>query len=732
MSCKHSFKKGTVFHLLSCLCIFIFIFSTIICTPVQAAWDGSGDSTGGTGGTGGTGVTGNFQLTSSSVACVDGYRFSVFDADGNKVGHSVDIHFVKSSYSTYRTYKDNKKSHIELYADYLNYVQAVEEGTYTKADAVSLGEPSTENSEAAYVYYDDTLPSTPTDVEDWLTPDTASIIRENCNADECDPSTSYIICEPTFGAWLFGDVYTMTLAEYAVFQSSQYGWGVPTITSPVANTYSVIMRQLSGYFGRYLYAEEHYSVFPTVPVPEDAFKKDANGAASILFSSNPRYNAASDVLKHQMGMAIYTDITPSYILTIDPNGGTYNGNTLPVTQEVLRGGTVNIERPTRPGYAFTGWTVSNSSCTLSGSTYTQGTGPCTLTAQWKATSCNLDINGLLDGTVAENIAGYGTFDVYIDGNLVADDVTDFDEPVPDGVSYEISDIKPFPGKSYDGVYSGSLTGVASEQTEIVLEFSSVAYNLTVDPNGGSWQHEDTIYTASHSMSVKHGSTISINEPERAGYTFKGWMVSNPDCKMDGTQYTQGAGDCTITAIWEENTSLTDIIGYLRFISRDYFDTLEPDSKWRESPLKELLIGVLSQDLKNTSSAQQVWHFSSDEYEKVHEWCLEHDKGTATNQAFLDSFLGNRLPVLNDYGFCFEEYYSRTENGQKLSYVFFEDGSIKIYLDGVYYDYYNAGEFTYSYKLINDNPNGETYTVSEDGLTITIEGKEYIYEPGFSG
>lgn len=153
MNCKHSFKKGTVFHLLSCLCIFIFTFSAIICTPVQAAWDGSGDSSGGSGGSGGTGVTGNFQLPSSSVSCVDGYRFSVFDADGNKVGHSVDIHFEKSSYSTYRTYKDNKKSHIELYADYLDYVKAVENGTYTKEDAVVLGRPSTENSEATYGDY---------------------------------------------------------------------------------------------------------------------------------------------------------------------------------------------------------------------------------------------------------------------------------------------------------------------------------------------------------------------------------------------------------------------------------------------------------------------------------------------------------------------------------------------------------------------------------------------------
>ena len=90
MSCKHSFKKGTVFHLLSCLCIFIFIFSTIICTPVQAAWDGSGDSTGGTGGTGGTGVTGNFQLTSSSVACVDGYASPVSDHRKASAGRNLE------------------------------------------------------------------------------------------------------------------------------------------------------------------------------------------------------------------------------------------------------------------------------------------------------------------------------------------------------------------------------------------------------------------------------------------------------------------------------------------------------------------------------------------------------------------------------------------------------------------------------------------------------------------
>lgn len=69
-------------------------------------------------------------------------------------------------------------------------------------------------------------------------------------------------------------------------------------------------------------------------------------------------------------------------LTIDPCGGTYNGET---TIEMGKGQTVTVSNPTREGYTFNGW-YHNGGGSLSGSTFTFGDSDATLSAQWKANS----------------------------------------------------------------------------------------------------------------------------------------------------------------------------------------------------------------------------------------------------------------------------------------------------------------------------------------------------------
>lgn len=97
-------------------------------------------------------------------------------------------------------------------------------------------------------------------------------------------------------------------------------------------------------------------------------------------------------------------------------------------------------------------------------------------------------------------------------------------------------------------------------------------------------------------------------------------------------------------------------GYLRAIKANYLeeeegkvsaDSLEPNSKWREEPLKSQLSDALNRDLtnrENYAKGAQEWKFTAEEYEKAREWCLEHPKGEETNEAFLnpENFGGNRV------------------------------------------------------------------------------------------
>ena len=112
-----------------------------------------------------------------------------------------------------------------------------------------------------------------------------------------------------------------------------------------------------------------------------------------------------------------------------------------------------------------------------------------LTLTYKKPKRTLDVNGRLDGSDSGGTTGYGTFDVYLNGSCVANDVADFyRDDIADGTSYEIKDIKATNGKVYNGVYSGSASGSMCGYRSVYLKFDTPTYYL--DVNGeldGVWQ-----------------------------------------------------------------------------------------------------------------------------------------------------------------------------------------------------------------------------------------------------
>lgn len=88
-----------------------------------------------------------------------------------------------------------------------------------------------------------------------------------------------------------------------------------------------------------------------------------------------------------------------------------------------------------------------------------------------------DLNGCLDGNPEwGSLEGYGTVDVYINGNLVAQNVGDYYEALPVGTTYEIKNIQALDGHVYLGVHSGALSGtIGTEQVNVILSFNTLAY-----------------------------------------------------------------------------------------------------------------------------------------------------------------------------------------------------------------------------------------------------------------
>ena len=86
----------------------------------------------------------------------------------------------------------------------------------------------------------------------------------------------------------------------------------------------------------------------------------------------------------------------------------------------------------------------------------------------------LDVNGLLDGEASDALGDYGTFDVWIDGDKVANDQTEYSAVLPRGASYRIDDIRTKGAHRYFGVKTGALEGSihSGAAAEIVLSFGT--------------------------------------------------------------------------------------------------------------------------------------------------------------------------------------------------------------------------------------------------------------------
>jgi len=169
-----------------------------------------------------------------------------------------------------------------------------------------------------------------------------------------------------------------------------------------------------------------------------------------------------------------------------------------------------------------------------------------LRPDWPATSFTgtLDLSGLLDGSNSSSLGTYGTADVYVDGILMADDVSEFHFRFADGTDYEICDIKAADGHVYNGLAAGSasLTGtVVKNQTKNVrLSYSSIHTVNFVSAHG----------TVPASQSVKNGEQATCPAAlSETGYTFGGWY-SDSGFK-NAWDFTNGrvTKDTTLYAKW---------------------------------------------------------------------------------------------------------------------------------------------------------------------------------------
>lgn len=122
----------------------------------------------------------------------------------------------------------------------------------------------------------------------------------------------------------------------------------------------------------------------------------------------------------------------------------------------------------------------------------------------------LNINGLLDSTPSDSIAGYGTFDVYINNSRVAQGVSDYCQSHPYETTYNIKNIVALKGKTYQGVSAGNLSGSITQSTAVQLHFTTDApkVQMFIKKNGHYYSGPVRV---KHNGKWKVGSAIYMKE-----------------------------------------------------------------------------------------------------------------------------------------------------------------------------------------------------------------------------
>ena len=225
----------------------------------------------------------------------------------------------------------------------------------------------------------------------------------------------------------------------------------------------------------------------------------------------------------------------SYILTINPNGGTWSNSTATQTAKQNYGTTKTVANPTRTGYTFGGWTTSGT-CNLSVTTFTYGAGDCTITANWTPNTYTVvyNGNGNTGGSMTNSTHTYDTAK-----NLTTNAYTK--------TGYSFSGWATSANGNVAYTNSQSVTNLATSGTvTLYAKWTINKYTLTFNANNGT--------VSPTSITQNYGTSLTLPTPTRSGYNFLGWYTAASG-GTKRTYTTMPAVSETLYAQWSQITTI---------------------------------------------------------------------------------------------------------------------------------------------------------------------------------
>lgn len=196
----------------------------------------------------------------------------------------------------------------------------------------------------------------------------------------------------TFQGW--GTSASDTTVDYSA--GGKYGFDQDITLYAIwkANTYTVYFNAGGGSVSPTSKTVTYALTYGTLPTPTkqghtfNGWFTSSSGGTRITSGSN--VSITSDITLYAQWSV------NNYILTVNPNGGTWNSSVSSQTFTQKYGTTKAISNPTRVGYNFAGWKL-NGYGSFSGQTYTYGAGNGELVAQWNRIVCTVTFDASTNG-----------------------------------------------------------------------------------------------------------------------------------------------------------------------------------------------------------------------------------------------------------------------------------------------------------------------------------------------
>ena len=218
-----------------------------------------------------------------------------------------------------------------------------------------------------------------------------------------------------------------------------------------------------------------------------------------------------------------------YTLTIDPNGGNYEGRTQSFDTQYRAGADAQISTPSKEGCDFTYWKLEDDSQFTGDSI--QMTRNITLVAQYEDQYFNVTVNpngGKFNNStsVYTDRVKYGTVIDLTDAEYTNHEIRDWTKNETETLASDITEI------------------TITSDTDLVINWWSIVFHtITINPNEGVYNESSEI----QEFQVREGESFTIEEATREGYALSKWTFEDNSTLNENSFIVDG--DHTLTANW---------------------------------------------------------------------------------------------------------------------------------------------------------------------------------------